>query len=203
MGLIRDSKKKYFDNLNSTDQKVFWKTVKMLNNAPSSIPTLTTKNGLMATTSNEKAKALNQYFFSCFNTCLPPLMDEDLLPLASPSCPETIQITEEYVATALLKLDVSKSTGIDGVSAKMLKHTAISIAPSLTKLFNLSITTGCCPDDWKVARIVPIPKANKMSYPANYRPISILPIVSKVLERHISNIIMDHLEGVAPISSNQ
>ena len=42
-----------------------------------------------------------------------------------------------------------------------------------------------------------------MSYPANYRPNSILPIVSKVLEQHISNIIMDHLEEVAPISSNQ
>ena len=43
-----------------------------------------------------------------------------------------------------------------------------------------------------------------MSSPSNYRsPISILPIVSKVLERHISSIIMDYLEEVAPISSNQ
>ena len=39
---------------------------------------------------------------------------------------------------ALLKLDVSKSTGIDGISVKILKHTAPNIAPSLTKLFNLS-----------------------------------------------------------------
>ena len=85
----------------------------------------------------------------------------------------------------------------------MLKYTALSIAPSLSKLFNLSIRTGCCPDDWKIARIVPIPKADEMSSPMNYRPISILPIVSKVLERHISSIIMDHLEQVAPISPNQ
>ena len=54
-----------------------------------------------------------------------------------------------------------------------------------------------------MARIVPIPKADEMTSPANYRPISILPIVSKVLERHIASIIMDHLEEVAPISSNQ
>ena len=134
--------------------------------------------------------------------CLPPLSDEDLQPPTSPSCPESILIAEEYVATALLKLDVSKSTGIDSVSARMLKSTALSIAPSLTKLFNLSIIAGC-PDDWKVARIVPIPKADDMSSPVNYRPISILPIVSKVLERHISSIIMDYLEDVSPISANQ
>ena len=55
---------------------------------------------------------------------------------------------------------------------------------------------------WLELKIVPIAKADEMSSPANYRPISILPIVSKVLERHISNIIMDHLEEVAPISAN-
>ena len=104
---------------------------------------------------------------------------------------------------ALLELDVSKSTGIDGISAKMLHHTALNVAPSLTKLFNLSIRSGCCPNNWKVARIVPIPKADEMSSPADYRPISILPIVSKILECHIACIIMDYLEEVAPISSNQ
>jgi hypothetical protein len=78
---------------------------------------------------------------------------------------------------ALLKLDVSKSMGIDGISAKM---TALNIAPSLSKLFNLSIRSGSCPNSWKIARIVPIPKADVMTSPANYRPISILPIVSTV-----------------------
>ena len=54
----------------------------------------------------------------------------------------------------------------------------------------------------QVLKIIPIPKADEMSSPANYRSISILPIVSKVLTS-ISNIIMDHLEEVAPISANQ
>ena len=47
----------------------------------------------------------------------------------SASCSESILIAEEYVASALQNLDVSKSTGIDGVSARMLKNTALSIAP--------------------------------------------------------------------------
>ena len=72
----------------------------------------------------------------------------------------------------------------------------------LAKLFNLSIR-GRCPNSWIVARIVPILKADEMTSPANYRPISTLPIVCKVMERHIACIIMDHLEDVAPISSNQ
>lgn len=64
----------------------------------------------------------------------------------------------------------------DDISAKMLKGTATSVIPSLTRLFNLSHTTGCFPDTWKLARVV-LP---------NYRPISILSIISKILERVIT-----------------
>ena len=191
VSLLRQAKKKFFEKLNSADQKVFWKTVKMLNNTTSSIPTLTTQSGVQAVSSSDKASTLNEYFFSCFNTCLPPLSEENHIHSTPSSCPESFLIAEEYVATVLLNLDVSKSTGVDGISAKMLKQTALSIA------------TGCFPEDWKIARIVPIPKADNRSSPANYRPISILPIISKVLESHISSLIMNHLEPVAPISSNQ
>ena len=87
-----------------------------------------------------------------------------------------------HVAFALL---ISKSTGIDGVSARVLKYTTLSVPPSLF-FFNLSNTAGCHDNwPWKIARIVPIPKAVDMSSPTNVRPISILPIISKVLEHHI------------------
>ena len=204
VSLLRQAKKKFFENLNSADQKVFWKTVKMLNNTTSSIPTLITQSSVQAVSSSDEASTLNENrVFSCFNTCLPPLSEESHIHPTPSTCPELFLIAEEYVATVLLNLDVSNSSGVDSVSAKMLKQTALSIAPSLTKLINLSITTGCFPEDWKIARIVPIPKADNRSSPANYRPISILPIISKVLEGHISSRIMNHLESVAPISSNQ
>ena len=84
VGLIREEKRKYFENLNSPDQKVFWKAVKMLNKSTSSIPTLAVQNGFPAATSNDKATILNQYFFLAALTnvslpcqmkitCLPPL----------------------------------------------------------------------------------------------------------------------------------
>ena len=77
-------------------------------------------------------------------------------PPTSRSCPKSILITEEYVATALLKLDVSKSIGIDGVSAKMLIHIALNITPSLTKNFNLTgvLMTGRLQESFRFLRLM-------------------------------------------------
>ena len=103
----------------------------------------------------------------------------------------------------LQNLDVSKSNGPDRISAKMLKGTSCSIASCLTKLFNISIQSGSVPCGWKLSMIVPISKDGEKSVPTNYRPISLLPIVSKILERHIHSKIMLHLQGSYPISDKQ
>ena len=102
----------------------------------------------------------------------------------------------------LQNLDVSKSNGPDRISAKMLKGTSCSIASCLTKLFNISIQSGSVPCGWKLSMIVPISKDGEKSVPTNYRPISLLPIVSKILERHIHSKIMLLLQGSYPISDN-
>ena len=85
----------------------------------------------------------------------------------------------------------------------MLKATASSIAPSVTKLFNLSIQSGCFPVLWKMSIVVPVPKLRDHSNPSNYRPISLLPILSKLLERHIYVLISEHLTLSHPISNYQ
>ena len=86
----------------------------------------------------------------------------------------------------------------------MLKATAYIIAPSLTKLFNLSLSNGVVPREWKMGRIVPIPKTDSPSNSTSgYRPISILPVVSKVLERHVKTVIDDYLVENLPISCHQ
>ena len=75
--------------------------------------------------------------------------------------------------------------GCDGISPKMLKSTAENSASPLAMLFNLSISTGNYPSAWKKARVVPVPKSGDPSLVNNYRPISILPVVSKTLEKHV------------------
>ena len=102
---------------------------------------------------------------------------------SSVSYPEELLCTESGVYDLVASLDVSKASGQDGISARMLKATACSIAPSLTKLFNLSLQSSTIPSVWKKSLVVPIPKNSEMKDPTNYRPISLLPIVSKVLER--------------------
>ena len=89
---------------------------------------------------------------------------------------------ENEVLSLLSALSVWKATGPDGISARLLKECAEVIAPSLTELFNKSLTLGKVPTEWKHANIVPVPKTSETCVISNYRPISLLPIVSKVLE---------------------
>jgi len=103
----------------------------------------------------------------------------------------------------LQDLEVSKASGPDKISSRMLKMTATSIAPSITELFNLSIRTGKIPDQWKESMIVPIPKSNKLSDPGNYRPITLTCILCKLLEKHMYNIMYHHLVNNNQLSDSQ
>ena len=92
------------------------------------------------------------YFSTCFNTSLPPLSGSyetaEHLELLE-GTPESLLCTEEYVMGLLQNIDVSKASGQDQISGRMLKATAASIAAPITKLFNKSISTGCFPTTWK------------------------------------------------------
>ena len=117
----------------------------------SSIPVLE-RNNVTAIKNSDKATMLNQYFSECFNKAQPPLSCGDSINNEGMNeCPEDFLCTEEEVFDMLASLDVSKANGPDGISAKMLKGTAHSITPSLTKLFNISISTGLFPEAWKVS----------------------------------------------------
>ena len=85
----------------------------------------------------------------------------------------------------------------------MLKCTATSVAALLTTLCNLTISTGVFPSAWKEGRIIPVPKDTNKTLPTGYKPISILPVLSKVIERHIKAIIVEQLELSSPISPRQ
>ena len=101
-------------------------------------------------------------------------------------------------------LDVSKANGLDGVSTRMLKATASSFAPSLTKLFNLSISAGQFQASWKSAHVVPIPKSSSRACnPSDYLPISLLSVLSKLLEKHFCFLIGEHFYEHHPLSSSQ
>ena len=148
---------------------------------------------------------LNNYFKKCFNNSLPPLSFSDLDDLNIPNERDIDDIlcTVDEVQHLLKSLDISKSNGPDGISARMLKETASSIAPSVTRLFNLVLETGSFPVCWKMSHIVPIPKPGDQSNPSNYRPISLLSILSKVFERHLHLIMTNYIAEKNLLSEKQ
>ena len=80
---------------------------------------------------------------------------------------------------------------------------APAIARSLTKIFNVSITSEQFPSEWKAARVIPIFKKGQRTMLDNYRPISILPVVSKLMERILHDQMFDYLMNENILSEHQ
>ena len=80
-------------------------------------------------------------------------------------------------------LDNEKAQGPDNIPVHLLKETVTEIAPSLCALFDKSLRVFALPCDWKIANVVLVHKLGEKSNVANYRPNSLLSIISKVLER--------------------
>ena len=87
-----------------------------------------------------------------------------LLPKELTSCFRLESVDDQLTLELLESLNVGKATGIDGISARVLKTTAPGIAKSLTQLFNYSLKTGGIPEEWKVANVTPVFKKGRKVY---------------------------------------
>ena len=149
----------------------------------------------------EKASALNDFFVdqsrqSVLNA--PAVVPEiQISTLPGPNL-SNISTTPAEVESLLHKLDIRKSPGRDGLSTRVFKEGAAELAPSLAALFNASFTEGILPQDWKDATITPLYKKGSPSSPGNYRPISLLSVVSKVCERIVHTRLYKHLSPYFP-----
>ena len=81
----------------------------------------------------------------------------------------------------LRSLDVNKAVGLDNISAKLFKMTAPAISRSLASLLNFSLKHGQVANDWKLARVTPVPNEGRSENLDNFRPVSVLPVI--ILER--------------------
>ena len=94
-------------------------------------------------------------------------------------------VKPEQVLEIIKALKSSKSTGLDNLDTYILKLVAPNSMPPLTHIINLSIRDGEFPAIWKKAKIVPLLKKGDALDPKNYRPVALLPIFSKILERAV------------------
>ena len=196
------AKQNYFSKLHPKNQKELWKILQSINKKDFSIPPLT-NGSFIAASSSDKANLLNVTFSSYFNRAVSELSPSDLPESVPDVCPEDILCSEDEVYELLCSLDTTKGSGDDDISAIMLKATALSITSAVTQLFNISLKLGEIPEDWKVARVTPIPKSHGKSDPDNYHPISLLSVLSKLLEKYVHNLLITHLDETNPISAQQ
>ena len=94
-------------------------------------------------------------------------------------------VSYDEVRKAILSILQDCSTGHDNIPAKYLKNSTEYITSPICHIVKRCIELNHFPDQWKVSRISPIPKIKNPQVPSDYRPISILPIMSKVC--HILN----------------
>ena len=135
-----------------------------------------------------KASLFNEYFKSVFKD--QDIMGQEELPVIPTCCDERLKyvhFTEHDVFKIISTLDGNKACGPDNVSPRVLKMCAEEIAPSLSSLFNLSMNQSKVPQLWKRAHVSPIHKKGELDKVTNYRPVSLLSVVSKVMERCIHN----------------
>ncbi|KAI5718591.1 hypothetical protein M8J77_023607 [Diaphorina citri] len=98
------------------------------------------------------------------------------------------------VVKTVKTLKNTKSTGWDDLPLGLIKHNIVSLAPPLVNIFNASFEEGIFPEKFKISKVCPIYKKGCRSDPKNYRPISLLPVFSKLLEKLVKRRLMSYLQ---------
>ena len=177
------------DKTPSNCMKRFWTYIKNRKTDFNGIAPLKV-NGKLFTEQKARAEVLNDQFQSVFTRETPP----NLTPprQQSPTMPD-IHISVEGVLKLLRNLKPNKASGPNNIRPRVLKELADIIADPLTRIFRRSLQDGQVPQDWKHARVAPIFKKGQKYDPANYRPISLTCVTSKLMEHIICSNLMEHV----------
>ena len=204
--LIRKSKKNFYNNAisNCKSTSSMWKNMRCISgnvskNKSFQLPPKLVYNDTVKKDDYDILNAFNEHFINIANIIekkkfvmenfseLKHILDKKLV---------TNVFEIEYISAFEVKkiidnLNPKKSSGLDGVGPRILKYCGDFITPSIAYIINQSIDTGCFPDKLKEAFVLPIYKTGNREDPNNYRPISILPSISKIFERHIASQLLN------------
>ena len=101
------------------------------------------------------------------------------------------------------EIEITKASSIDNISSKILKDAFLSQIDKLFHLFDQIFKTEKFPETWKQATVIPLKKCGNSNRVTNLRPISLLPLPSKIIEKIIHSRMMHHLEINGYLDSNQ
>ena len=184
------------------DPSKLWKSVQgWLNWSSSASPTKLYKDGQLITSPARLADIMNEFFIDKI------LKIRQHLPAPSGNPLETLEnmmrnrtstfsltcVHPEMVKKIILRLKNSKASGIDDIDTYIVKLIVDATLPAITHLVNLSIQQASFPSLYKKAKIIPLFKKDDPLLPKNYRPVAILSIVSKVIERAVFIQVVDYM----------
>ena len=112
-------------------------------------------------------------------------------------------ISDDNILKIIRNLDPSKANGWDMISGRVIKMCNESLLIPLQLIFENCLHPGLFPDIWKRGNIVPVHKTNEKNLKENFRPISLLPIFSKIFEKLIYESLYSHLEQICKTPTNQ
>jgi hypothetical protein len=203
--LLRLSKKLYFENNlqnNLNNPKRTWDLLKEatnLNKTQQKIDKIIS-NGDLVSDPVAIAAEFNNFFFQIGTRISNSVKDTGLDPLANLHINPNLQcidlgtVTPTHVCDILKSMSPKNSLDLYEISTKLLKCISLEISIPLAHIFNLSLTTGIFPKKLKTSRIVPIYKTGDPNLCDNYRPISLLSSISKILEKIVCVQLVNHLD---------
>ena len=207
--MLKEAKADYYINLieeNRRDTRALWAALSEISprSTTTSVMPNTIKSGGVETSNPcDIADVFNRFFTTIADTHVPRnnhMPESEFVTLSEHVRTKLVEgstfvipnVDMEYVIKRL-STQPNKATGVDGISAKLLKLSAIHIATPLTYIINLGLRTGVMPTHWKQARVCPIYKSGDRSECNNNRPISVLCGVSKIVERHVHDALYTYL----------
>ena len=205
--LILISKKSFYNNYFNTNKdniKETWKGIKQLitlKKTAYSTPTTLKIGNTKITDTKSIANEFNKYFAnvgSNLANAIPVVNTsfEEFLRLCKSPCSSFVlfPVTTHEIEDEISNLNPSKSTGPYSLPTKILKILKSLLSGPLTCLFNCSFSTGVVPSKLKVARVIPVHKNGPRAVISNYRPISLLSVFNKILEKLMYNRLITFLD---------
>ena len=206
------------DNINFNNERVksakdeneMWKVVKDITSPRSSATINLIEDGKIIEDEKEVADVFNSFFVEKIKDLNidHSMVEDPCTRLREKMEPKKLKfslkkITEKTVLKAIKGMKNKKSSGLDEITQEQLKAGAEILAIPLTRIINASIEQGKFPDDWKEGIVTPILKKGATTDKKNYRPVTCLSVLSKVMEKVICDQITKYMETNNLLPPNQ
>lgn len=189
---VKSERKAYLQHIFRTDPKRFWRTLKWLN--------ISTSSPVVSSVFSEvSAQDFNDFFIDSVPSTVTGsghFISTTYENKLFPGLEERLSFSEVSITNIerIIYKIKSDARGVDGLDIKMLLFAIPHLSAHITYVINQCLLTGDFPSQWKMARVLPVPKNSSPSSLADFRPISILPVMSKILEHVASEQLKQFLD---------